>query len=48
MQFDWLTLSLSPSPEEDAARIDQQLTQARYAEVAGFDDVWLTEHYFTV
>ena len=47
MQFGWLTLSLSPSPEEDAARIDQQLAQACYAEAAGFDDVWLTEHYFT-
>ena len=47
MQFGWLTLSLSPSPEEDATRIDQQLAQACYAEAAGFDDVWLTEHYFT-
>ena len=47
MQFGWLTLSLSPSPEEDAARIDQQLAQACYAETVGFDDVWLTEHYFT-
>ena len=47
MQFGWLTLSLSPSPEEDAARIDQQLVQACYAEELGFDDVWLTEHYFT-
>lgn len=47
MQFGWLTLSLSPSPEEDATRIDQQLTQACYAEELGFDDVWLTEHYFT-
>ena len=47
MKFGWLTLSLSPSPEEDAARIDDQLTQACYAEALGFDDVWLTEHYFT-
>ena len=47
MQFGWLTLSLSPSPEEDAARIDEQLAQACYAEALGFDDIWLTEHYFT-
>ena len=47
MQFGWLTLSLSPSPDEDAARIDQQLAQACLAEAVGFDDVWLTEHYFT-
>ena len=25
MQFGWLTLALSPSPEEDAARIEQQI-----------------------
>jgi len=25
MQFGWLTLSLSPSGDEDAARIDQQI-----------------------
>jgi alkanesulfonate monooxygenase SsuD/methylene tetrahydromethanopterin reductase-like flavin-dependent oxidoreductase (luciferase family) len=47
MQFGWLTLALSPSPEEDAARIDQQITQVCYAEKLGFSDVWLTEHYFT-
>lgn len=47
MQFGWLTLSLSPSPDEDVARIDQQMAQACYAEEIGFDDVWLTEHYFT-
>ena len=47
MQFGWLTLSLSPSPEEDATRIEQQITQACYAETVGFDDIWLTEHYFT-
>jgi alkanesulfonate monooxygenase SsuD/methylene tetrahydromethanopterin reductase-like flavin-dependent oxidoreductase (luciferase family) len=47
MQFGWLTLSLSPSPEEDAARIAQQIEQVRYAERLGFADVWLTEHYFT-
>jgi alkanesulfonate monooxygenase SsuD/methylene tetrahydromethanopterin reductase-like flavin-dependent oxidoreductase (luciferase family) len=47
MRFGWLTLSLSPSPEEDAARIDQQIEQVRVAEQLGFGDVWLTEHYFT-
>src|SRR5262245_18933093 len=47
MQFGWLTLSLSPSPDQDAARIDQQIAQVLVAEALGFDDVWLTEHYFT-
>jgi len=47
MQFGWLTLALSPSPEEDAARIDQQIDLVCRAEAFGFDDVWLTEHYFT-
>ena len=47
MQFGWLTLALSPSPEEDAARIGQQFEQVCYAEQLGFSDVWLTEHYFT-
>jgi hypothetical protein len=27
MQFGWLTLSLSPSPAEDAMRIEQQIEQ---------------------
>jgi alkanesulfonate monooxygenase SsuD/methylene tetrahydromethanopterin reductase-like flavin-dependent oxidoreductase (luciferase family) len=47
MRFGWLTLALSPSPEEDAARIDQQIEQVCLAETLGFHDVWLTEHYFT-
>ncbi len=47
MRFGWLTLALSPSPAEDAARIDQQIDQVCYAESLGFHDVWLTEHYFT-
>jgi len=47
MRFGWLTLSASPSPAEDAARIDQQIEQACAAEALGFDSVWLTEHYFT-
>ncbi len=47
MKFGWLTLSLSPSPAEDALRIDQQLEQAVAAEALGFHSLWLTEHYFT-
>ena len=47
MRFGWLTLSLSPAPEEDAVRIDQQIEQVRFAEQLGFGAVWLTEHYFT-
>lgn len=47
MRFGWLTLALSPSPDEDAARIEQQIGQACYAETLGFSGVWLTEHYFT-
>jgi alkanesulfonate monooxygenase SsuD/methylene tetrahydromethanopterin reductase-like flavin-dependent oxidoreductase (luciferase family) len=47
MQFGWLTLALSPSPAEDAQRIDQQIAQVCRAEALGFSDVWLTEHYFT-
>ncbi|MBM3646423.1 MAG: LLM class flavin-dependent oxidoreductase [Alphaproteobacteria bacterium] len=47
MQFGWLTLSLSPSPEEDQRRIDNLIEQVCSAERLGFSDVWLTEHYFT-
>jgi len=47
MQFGWLTLALSPSPAEDAQRIEQLIEQACAAERLGFADVWLTEHYFT-
>ena len=47
MKFGWLTLALSPSPDEDAARIEQQIAQVQEAERLGFEDVWLTEHYFT-
>src|SRR5471032_2425639 len=47
MKFGWLTLSMSPSPEEDAVRIAQQIEQVCRAESLGFSDVWLTEHYFT-
>jgi alkanesulfonate monooxygenase SsuD/methylene tetrahydromethanopterin reductase-like flavin-dependent oxidoreductase (luciferase family) len=47
MRFGWLTLSLSPSPEEDSARIAQILEQVQEVERQGFEDAWLTEHYFT-
>jgi len=47
MKFGWLTLALSPSPDEDAVRIEEQIKQVCAAESLGFDDVWLTEHYFT-
>ena len=47
MRFGWLTLGLSPSPDEDATAIDDQVAQACFAETAGFDGIWLTEHNFT-
>jgi hypothetical protein len=47
MQFGWLTLAHSPSPEHDARGIFEQLEQAMLAEEVGFDGVWLTEHNFT-
>src|SRR6185503_1125356 len=47
MRFGWLTLGLSPSPDDDAAAIDEAVTQACFAEAAGFDGIWLTEHNFT-
>jgi alkanesulfonate monooxygenase SsuD/methylene tetrahydromethanopterin reductase-like flavin-dependent oxidoreductase (luciferase family) len=47
MQFGWLTLGLSPTPDEDAGAIDAAVTQACFAETAGFDGIWLTEHNFT-
>src|SRR5256712_7557420 len=47
MRFGWLTLGHSPSPEADGAAIDDQVTQACFAETAGFDGIWLTEHNFT-
>ncbi len=47
MRFGWLTLAMSPSPEEDVTRIDQQIDLVCQAEALGFSDVWLTEHYFT-
>lgn len=47
MRFGWLTLAHSPSPDDDARAIDEQLEQATYAEECGFDGIWLTEHSFT-
>ena len=47
MQLGWLTLGQSPSPDGDGAAIDELVTQACFAETAGFDGVWLTEHNFT-
>jgi alkanesulfonate monooxygenase SsuD/methylene tetrahydromethanopterin reductase-like flavin-dependent oxidoreductase (luciferase family) len=47
MQFGWLTLALSPAPDEDALRIEQQIEQVCAAEALGFSGAWLTEHYFT-
>ena len=47
MKFGWMTLSLSPTPEDDLARVHQQLEQGVLAEAMGFDYLWLTEHNFT-
>ena len=47
MRFGWLTLGHSPSPEADGRAIDEQAAEACFAETAGFDGVWLTEHNFT-
>ena len=47
MRFGWLSLSLSPSLQEDNSRIHQTIQQVQEAEALGFKDVWLTEHYFT-
>ncbi len=47
MRFGWLTLGYSPSPEGDYAAIHEQVAQACFAEAAGFDGIWLTEHNFT-
>jgi alkanesulfonate monooxygenase SsuD/methylene tetrahydromethanopterin reductase-like flavin-dependent oxidoreductase (luciferase family) len=47
MRFGWLTLGLSPSADGDYAAIREQVSQACFAETAGFDGIWLTEHNFT-
>ncbi len=47
MRFGWLTLGHSPSADADHAAIHEQVAQACFAETAGFDGIWLTEHNFT-
>jgi alkanesulfonate monooxygenase SsuD/methylene tetrahydromethanopterin reductase-like flavin-dependent oxidoreductase (luciferase family) len=47
VRFGWLTLAHSPSPDDDTAAVHEQVSQACFAETAGFDGVWLTEHNFT-
>src|SRR5438874_2903064 len=47
MQFGWLTLGHSASGDGDHAAIHEQVEQACFAEAAGFDGIWLTEHNFT-
>src|SRR5262245_19160974 len=46
MRFGWLTLGQSPSPEADCAAIHDLVAEACFAEAAGFDGIWLTEHNF--
>jgi len=47
MRFGWLALGQSPSGDDDYRGIHELVTQACFAETAGFDGVWLTEHNFT-
>ena len=47
MRFGWLTLAHCPDPAGDHAAIHDLLAQACFAETAGFDGIWLTEHNFT-
>ena len=47
MRFGWLTLGHSPSGDADYAAIHDLVDQACFAEAAGFDGIWLTEHNFT-
>ena len=47
MRFGWLTLAHSASPEADYAHVHDLVEQACFAETAGFDGIWLTEHNFT-
>jgi len=47
VRFGWLTLGHSPSGDADGAAIEDLVTQACFAETAGFDGIWLTEHNFT-
>jgi alkanesulfonate monooxygenase SsuD/methylene tetrahydromethanopterin reductase-like flavin-dependent oxidoreductase (luciferase family) len=47
MRFGWLTLGHAPSADGDYGAIREQVEQACFAEAAGFDGIWLTEHNFT-
>src|SRR5262249_45824285 len=47
MRFGWLTLAHSASPDADYGAIQDLVAQACFAEAAGFDGIWLTEHNFT-
>src|SRR6266850_4175196 len=47
MRFGWLTLAHSGSPDADYGAIQDLVAQACFAETAGFDGIWLTEHNFT-
>jgi alkanesulfonate monooxygenase SsuD/methylene tetrahydromethanopterin reductase-like flavin-dependent oxidoreductase (luciferase family) len=47
MQFGWLTLAHCGSPDGDYGAIQDLVEQACFAEAAGFDGIWLTEHNFT-
>src|SRR4029434_8533773 len=47
MQFGWLTLAHSGGPAGDYGAIQDLVEQACFAEAAGFDGIWLTEHNFT-
>src|SRR5436309_6328936 len=47
MRFGWLTLAHSGSPEADYGAIQDLVARAGFAETAGFDGIWLTEHNFT-
>src|SRR5256885_15056171 len=47
MRFGWLTVAQAGSPEADDGAIHDLVTQACFAETAGFDGIWLTEHNFT-
>jgi alkanesulfonate monooxygenase SsuD/methylene tetrahydromethanopterin reductase-like flavin-dependent oxidoreductase (luciferase family) len=47
MHFGWMSLALSPMPDDDYARLQDELQQGVLAERLGFDYLWLTEHNFT-
>jgi alkanesulfonate monooxygenase SsuD/methylene tetrahydromethanopterin reductase-like flavin-dependent oxidoreductase (luciferase family) len=46
MRFGWLTLTVGVA-RRDYAAIHEVVEQACFAEAAGFDAIWLTEHNFT-